>query len=84
MKLYTKQITNCLLCPNRDQKDKMNADRSNWILIHTCSLMNREIAAIDMHLVNKQNLKDIHLYKRSWFPDWCPLENVDIVEASEE
>lgn len=77
MKLYTKQITNCLLCPNRMQKDKRDVDGSNWVITHICSITNQTIVVIDMLLVNKENLKGIHLYKRTWFPDWCPLGNCE-------
>lgn len=80
MKLYTKKITSCMACPNREQKDEMDADGSNWIMVHTCLIMNRVIAAVDMHLVNKETFKEIHLYDRGWFPDWCPLEEGEIVD----
>ena len=82
MKLYTKEITNCLACPNREQEDEMNADGSNWIMVHTCLITNRVITRIDMHLVNKENLEEMHLYKMDWFPDWCPL--TDVTELLEE
>ena len=84
MKLYTKKITSCLCCPNREQEDEMDADGSNWIVVHTCIITNRAITRIDMHLVNKEDLKQIRLYDRGWFPDWCPLEDVDSAELSEE
>lgn len=84
MKLYTKEITSCLVCPNREQRDEMNADGSNWIMVHTCLITNRVIVAVDMHSVNKESFNQIRLYDRDWFSAWCPLEDVDSAEPLEE
>lgn len=75
MKLFTKKISTCMACPHREVKDEV-IDKAVWIVAHTCTVKNKIIERISMHLIDKKTLKKVKIYKE-WFPDWCPLEECE-------
>lgn len=74
MKLFTKKISNCMICSNRKVREKRTQDM--WIQSHICSLNDKLIEEVDIHSMNEERIKEVKIYGE-WFPDWCPLEECE-------